>query len=265
LKVGHGAAYAPSVRRQHIIEKNMYLIFESLKIAFHDTLLIIALIIPFILIGLWRFPSANRKLIILVAVLIFINNAFLTAPKIFPYPMLHWNWQGKIFGILWATIFLLVYRSLSFSEFGLTIKINTGSFWPIVVMSLIVLLPNIIGFVSGSRSQSNTETLLFQMTMPGLSEELIFRGVYQSLLNRSFGKPRVVWGAQVGFGLILTAILFGLVHFISIDDLGRVHYSVVGLLSSFGVGMGLGWIRERSGSILPGIVLHNLINTLPII
>jgi membrane protease YdiL (CAAX protease family) len=143
----------------------------------------------------------------------------------------------------------------------MAIRINPDSFWPIIFMSVVVLLPTLLVMAFSDHSTSNIETLLFQMIMPGLNEELVFRGIFQSLLNRAFGKPSVLWGAQVGFGLVLTSLLFGVVHFVSIDKVGIVHFGdVLNLLRITGVGFAFGWIRERSGSLLPCVVLHGLLN-----
>src|SRR5208282_4244088 len=45
------------------------------------------------------------------------------------------------------------------------------------------------------RKKLDAEGWAFLLIMPGLAEELVFRGVYQSLLNRVFGKPWRLAGA----------------------------------------------------------------------
>jgi uncharacterized protein len=236
---------------------------EYLYRSFLSTLLVLAIVSPFFLIAIWRVPSANRKLIIMAAVLLFIDNALQRTPKMLFFAGLHWPWQGKILEILWPFLFILVYRRLSFSEIGMTLKLNSGSLRPIVLIALLlVLLPTVIGVAFGGRMPANIETLLFEMTMPGIGEELVFRGVFQSLLNRAFGKPRTLLNAQVGWGLILTALLFGAVHLVTIGKTGIVHFHIGHMLSALGIGLALGWIRERGGSLLPCVILHNLNDTL---
>jgi uncharacterized protein len=238
---------------------------EYLYRAFLQTLLVLAIVSPFFLIAIWRVPSANRKLIIMAAVLLFVDNALQRTPKMLFFAGLHWNWQGKILGIIWFFLFILVYRRISFSEIGMTLKLNWGSSRGILLMALLSLLPTVIGIAFGNRLPANIETLLFQMTMPGIGEELVFRGVFLSLLNRVFGKTRMIWNAQVGWGLILTALLFGAVHLVSIGKAGVVHFHIATALSALGLGLALGWIRERGGSLLPCAILHNLSNTLIVI
>ena len=75
-------------------------------------------------------------------------------------------------------------------------------------------------------------------------EELTYRGLGYSLLER-FGR----WPAIISVGL-----LFGLAH---------------GLVESLPVlaffGAVLAWIRSRTGSVYPGMILHSLFNLLALI
>ncbi len=48
--------------------------------------------------------------------------------------------------------------------------------------------------------------------MPGLAEEFVFRGVFQSLLNEAFGQPWRLARASLGWGGIITAVLFVVGH-----------------------------------------------------
>jgi len=237
----------------------MQSIFEYLKFPILYTLLIITLSSPFFAIAIWRVPSANRKLITLVALFLFIDCILAHLPSeifISPYGLL---WQGKLLQILWPILFVLVYRQISFSDIGMTMRINTGSLRPMFLMTLVVLLILVALIALGSRMPANIEYLFFMMIMPGLSEELIYRGVFQALLNRSFGKTWTLWGAQVGSGLILTALIFGFGHLLIINKVGDIHFQISPWF--FCWGFVLGWIRERSGSLLPCVIVHGLIDS----
>ncbi len=75
-------------------------------------------------------------------------------------------------------------------------------------------------------------------------EELIFRGLGFSLLER-FGR----WTAVVVVG-----IAFGLAH-------GLV--DALPLLAAFGCG--LAWLRSKTGSVYPGMVLHGIFNSIALV
>jgi len=243
----------------------MQSLFEYLRFTSLYTLLVFTFVLPFLIIALWHVPTANRKLLILVAILFFIDRILSYLPSLPFIPHNELLWQAKFLQFIWPILFILIYRHLSFSDVGVTIKIRTGSFRPILIMALVLVLLKILEIVNGFRHPGNIEWLLFMMIMPGLSEELIFRGVFQSLLDRSFGKPWRLWGAQVGFGLILTSLIFGIEHYQMINRAGIIHFNGPINIAPFYAGFALGWIRERGGSLLPCIIVHGLIDVLPVI
>lgn len=103
------------------------------------------------------------------------------------------------------------------------------------------------------------------MTMPGIAEEVVFRGLFQGLLNQAFPKRWTIAKAQLGWGFILTAIIFGAVHLFSVDRQNSIHFSISNAMAPLVGAFVLGWIRERSSSLLPCVVAHNLGNTLVVI
>lgn len=74
--------------------------------------------------------------------------------------------------------------------------------------------------------------------LPAIGEELLFRGALQGLM-RPCGSPAAVFGP---------ALLFALLHL-----------NLAQAITAFLCGLFLGWLAERTGSILPGMLLH-LIN-----
>jgi hypothetical protein len=115
--------------------------------------------------------------------------------------------------------------------------------------------------VAGFRMPTDVETMLFEATLPGLAEEMVFRGVFQSLLNQVFGRPWKLLGAQVGWGYVLTTLLFTLGHGIFVDRSLHLQASVAGMIPGLYAGLILGWMRERCGSIWPGVAVHNAMDT----
>ncbi|MEA2682855.1 MAG: protease family protein [Chloroflexota bacterium] len=73
------------------------------------------------------------------------------------------------------------------------------------------------------------------------AEELFLRGALQPEIRRALGP-----GAAIG----LTALLFAAIHVMA--------YGVVAIPLDFGVGLLLGWLRERTGSTAACIVAHLL-------
>lgn len=72
-------------------------------------------------------------------------------------------------------------------------------------------------------------------------EELVFRGVLLSGLARRI---------PVGWAIVASAVVFGCAH---LPDFGFAWYAVPALVL---LGVVLGWLRVRSGSLWPAVVLH---------
>lgn len=98
-------------------------------------------------------------------------------------------------------------------------------------------------------------------TLPALIENFIANGVAEEILYRGFLCKRLCGKLGTVAGIVLQAVLFGLMH--------NILYILVGLdvglwyhiLTFVFTGMGallLGWLNEKiyNGSIIPSIVLH---------
>lgn len=87
--------------------------------------------------------------------------------------------------------------------------------------------------------------LLVAAIVPGICEELAFRGLIQTGLRRSFGvNHAIIWGGA----------MFALLHLNP--------WNFVGLWS---FGSLLGYLRERTGSIYPSIIAHMANNSLALV
>jgi ABC-2 type transport system permease protein/sodium transport system permease protein len=90
--------------------------------------------------------------------------------------------------------------------------------------------------------------LLTLAVVPAVCEEFFFRGfLFQSLRDRMSG-----WGV-----ILTTALLFGLFHVATPSVLSPERF----LPSTF-MGLALGWVCWRTGSVLPGMLLHTCHNGL---
>ncbi|MEM1071099.1 MAG: ABC transporter permease subunit/CPBP intramembrane protease, partial [Planctomycetota bacterium] len=88
-------------------------------------------------------------------------------------------------------------------------------------------------------------TVLFLMALvPAICEELAFRGFIFGGLVRERGRLRAV---------VITALLFGVSH-------GVLQQSIAATI----MGLLLGWIALRTGSVLPGILIHFTNNALSV-
>ena len=102
--------------------------------------------------------------------------------------------------------------------------------------------------------------LFFYVFFLGLGEELLFRGYIQSRLNDAFGKPFQFYGVHWGWGIIITSILFGLMHVLNLGSLAIGDWQLTPWWGfwTFFAGLVNGFVREKTGSIVAPTILHGL-------
>lgn len=145
-------------------------------------------------------------------------------------------------------------------------RIERRMVWPAVGMSVLVAVAylflsffvismlDIYLFMEESESLNKSDPNLFSgivgilhscIIVP-IVEEIGFRGIFLAGLLKSRCRP---WLA-----ILITAIVFALFHM-----------SLVKIISTFGFGIIIGWLYWRTGSIIPGIVIHIVNNSLCIV
>ena len=124
----------------------------------------------------------------------------------------------------------------------------------IFVFALLSIITCIIAYFT-YESIPVLSKILYFIFIVGLGEELLFRGYLQSSFNRYFGKPFNIGTVQFGWGLFLAALLFGLIHALVV-----VPPTWPWALFTFIMGLTLGFIREKDGSILSAVLLHAMLD-----
>ena len=115
--------------------------------------------------------------------------------------------------------------------------------------------------IAGKATVGNCiSALIFYILFLGLGEELLFRGYIQSRLNEAWGKPYQFFGVHWGWGVVITSILFGIMHILNLGSLIDGNWQLTpwwGLWTFFG-GLVSGFVREKTGSIVAPTLLHGL-------
>jgi len=103
--------------------------------------------------------------------------------------------------------------------------------------------------------------LFFWIAAP-IQEEIIFRGFLQSVLEMRHPAVMQLGHFKLPFAVLVSALLFAAVH-IATGRLGASLSEVLFIVfGAFVLGILAGWLRWRSNSLLPSILVHALFNML---
>lgn len=229
-----------------------------------DAILQLLIVIPLVVAA--RKSKENFKTEWLIAAaLVFVLTSVATdlLSQITIFTGQQWNWTGKVASLLIALIFILLFKPLTSKEFGLTTKMNWTNANPILLICTAYFFLRFLIYYTATKQITpfHTETILFQATLPGLEEEIVFRGILLTLLNRVFARPK--WTlAKVPFGwaAILTSVLFGLTHGIFFDNNFHLQFNAFIILRIAFDGFLFALLVEKTKSLISSIWFHNLIN-----
>ena len=90
------------------------------------------------------------------------------------------------------------------------------------------------------------------MLIPGVWEEVSFRGVITTLNERKYSKFTV---------LIIVSILFGLFHFTNLLSGQALVPTILQVFYASTLGMAFGYMVIKTNSLWPGIIAHYLIDS----
>lgn len=214
-------------------------------------------------IGMLRREEFSFRWLLVAAGLVFVNDAALTNgfgafPNLFPGA--DWNWQGKLLALA-ITLAVAAHPAFGWRRSGLTLVQNREGRAAAYIVALVVVAVFAGLALSMETPPHDSEALAFQLTMPGLEEEPFYRGVLLLALNEAFRGTRRVLGTRLGWGAIVSSILFGLVHAFDYSA-GAFEFDWMTMLLTALPALILVWLRERTGSLLLPILLHNFGNSI---
>lgn len=217
--------------------------------------------LPFVLAALWRSRGRGWGLVVLVGSLVIFENAISELPRVRWLEHLHWQWQASILTTAWPLLLAWLAPGLSLAFIGVTSRLKPGWLKPGIVALLIAAAVPAAVFLHGSRVTLTGEGWAYLLVMPGLAEEILYRGLYQSLLNRALGRCWKLGGAEFGWGLLITSVLFaGSNGLIAVDRQLHAHIVLPAAIAPFIASLVSGWVRERTDSVWPSVVGHNVSN-----
>ena len=231
----------------------MFLIYSFLMAGLLSALLMLA--VPL--------SSRRRSTWLASAVLFYLcYNVVLTGASSLSFLRVgHWNWSGKTVCVLLSLCWLPILR-LSRQEIGLGLPTTRGA-WIAAALGICVM-PAMAAAECMVRAPRpyDLEQLAFEASLPGLDEELAYRGILFSLLLRGFSAGRFDGRATLLSAGIVT-MLFWLAHVIFLRKSGIGHdFDKPEVLLA---GVLFAWLRVRSGSLAACMIAHNLDNVVNVV
>jgi uncharacterized protein len=170
------------------------------------------------------------------------------------------NWQGKALALL-GTLIIAALTVFGWKRIGLTLNQEQGSLRAVIPAALLYCLFFAALAFAFSSDPPTTEEVAFQLTMPGIEEELFFRGLFLLALDRAFLSRVRFLGVDWGWGAVLSSFVFGLGHAFGFSD-GSFSFDPA-IMAMSGIPSFLAvWMRYRTGSLLVPVLLHNFGNSI---
>ena len=221
-------------------------------------LLHIAVILPLLLIFMKERTRENYLRVLSIIVCYFIYNAALTMQFQFNcLNIIHgnWNWDGKIYGIVCGVAMYFLFRRQFADNNFFTLRQDKAGLKSALKVVIAIMCVSLLGGIVNDK-EFNLETLLFQLSMPGIDEEIMYRGVLLGLMCSALRAGGATWRNPA---IIINAILFGLVHALSFSD-GALQINAMNFVWTGIVGYGFGYITIKTRSIVIPMLTHNLYN-----
>lgn len=168
-----------------------------------------------------------------------------------------WAWLGKgVELFVFGTMAWLVLRRDS------GISLPHGWIWlPVsVLVGIGVSIPVLLTGTGAPSAVPTWDRLLYQATMPGLAEELVYRGVMLAVLDQRLGRPLQYAKVRWGLGALLTTVIFYLGHAISFEPGWQLSLDTSPAFDFLLFGVAMCWMRYRFDSVWPCILAHNFHN-----
>lgn len=225
-----------------------------------EGLLHLILVSPLVWLGLKNKDAKALYVILVFSIYFILNRILLYLPLEFEYFKLingNRNWTGKILAILGSILFLLLYRKFSLKDYFLTFKQKTNFRTKgILVVGTILIIQILSAYFFEPKMKWDLNFLSFQFLLPGIDEEIAFRGIMLGLLTKTLK----IKNNFIHLPILITAILFGLAHGLFLTETFAISFKFAEFIWTFTFGIIWGWITIKSGSILLAIISHNFGN-----
>lgn len=167
----------------------------------------------------------------------------------------NWNWMGKLCSLGLSVLAIGAFR-LSPAAVGLTLE-HRHAATGLIALAFFIGWGAALGLAFRPGSP-DAETLAFQALMPGLSEEIVYRGIVPALLLGLMRRSGAVEGMPWAV-ILASAGIFGIWHGLSYSQ-GAFAFELMSASFPFIGSIAGGWLRFKTGSLLFPVLAHSLAN-----
>ncbi|WP_211655454.1 CPBP family intramembrane glutamic endopeptidase [Planococcus alpniumensis] len=218
--------------------------------------------------GMWSWKELIYLLaIVLIAVPIFVEYSLYHYLVNFFGNELH---AGTLTGLVMSIIFMASLYFIVLKPNGQswkTVGVHTfspGHWKPIMIWSIVLIVVSIVLVIIMAEfgvgtDNSKTDSLQSQLTrlnfFIGLISAAVISPIYEEIFYRGFLYRFFSSRYGIGVGMLLSASIFTLVHIPTFNTLPV----------NFVSGLIFAWIYQKTGSVLPCILMHGLFNGIAVI
>ena len=177
------------------------------------------------------------------------------------------NGVGSQIGILIISILLIIiFSKKRIIEFYFRKVKLQQLIVPIVLTVFILIISQLIALIFVEEehpvavSMSIVQRLIFIVVLASFSEELLFRGFLQNMLNPIKSYGIILYKIKLSSPVIISGILFGLMHFALIGT--GASFSYVIQIVIFGIFLGIiaGYFQEKHNNFAYAFIVHMTAN-----
>lgn len=170
------------------------------------------------------------------------------------------NWTGKVLALA-TTLAIAALPGFGWRRIGLTLAQNPDGRWVTWIVAAILAAIFTVPAVLFPSDPASTENIAFQLTMPGFEEEPFYRGLLLLVLANAYGGRWHFAGIAWHWGSLMSCVAFGFAHAAGWGDAG-FEFDPLTFAITGGPALLLVWLRERTGSLLLPVLLHNYANVI---
>jgi membrane protease YdiL (CAAX protease family) len=236
-------------------------------IDFIESIIYLVCILPLILLFVNKDVAKKLQLLILLSFFFMMMQFLLTLPLNIPeldFIGGGWNWSGKIYATIASIIFYFSSKHHFQHHHYLKIQQSKDSRNKVKIVFIVIVLYSIVEGLIFYNKSLDYERLLFQATIPGIDEEIAYRGIMLGLLSTLLIDKFRIFNLYIQSPAIwIIGILFGLIHALKLNIDWSFNFNTIYFIKTFIFGVVWSWMTLKTKSILLPMLSHNLSNFIP--